>query len=110
MEIVEALRCSRWELRSSGTSVENGAEGGLVMGHSLGCSTESGGVSGGRFQHVFDGFLGDDEPFAEAKGRELADACHFIGQGTADTQELTGFFDCESEFFCCHSVSSPLDK
>ena len=35
-------------------------------------------------KHSLDGLFGDDDPLAEAEGRQLAGASHFISEGAAD--------------------------
>ena len=49
----------------------------------------------GLREHGLDGLLGHHDSLAEAEGGQAAGASHFVGEGTADAQELSSFFDCE---------------
>ena len=44
----------------------------------------AGDAGGSAIKHALDCLFGDDDPLAEAEGRQLAGASHFISEGTAD--------------------------
>ena len=64
----------------------------------------------GTFEQVLDCLLGDDDPLAEAEGRQAAGASHFVSEGTANAQEFSSFLYSEGQSFMLHGVVFSLDK
>ena len=64
----------------------------------------------GTFEQILDCLFGDDDPLAEAEGRQPASARHFISEGTADAQEFSSFLHSKSQSLKLHGVFSVLTR